>query len=1452
MYLKKKKGFSYMEVIFIIVVLGILTTIAFTYYKGFKPNAELSAKQLEASTITNAISEYIQMYGKAPTAVNSVDYSVKPALLDISKIRSDLSNNKITGNFYILGANNQIFYDYPPSYIKERFDKYQIDKGTQPFITGTKEIDVQKLYTQGYIDIAPITSFVINDDGTIKQIPLVNKVVATGSDTSLNGSTQPTTPIITASKSLPYYANDTILFTATSSYQKGAVTVVISGETANHKYSVGSHTVTAIATGDDGTISTVGTLTFNVINLNGAPNAPNVTITPYSATNTYLSTDVITFAATTTDPENDAVTFKWMGLSSTNKYVRGQHTVSVYAVDAVGNISTTTSVTFTVANSPPTILSVTPSITPIYFDQVVTFTATISDIDGDLSDYNIVSGQTPNNKYPVGQNTIQIVAKDSYGASSAVFNYTFTSFNKPISDPTIVMTPDSTTDIRTNTSISFASTGSVDPVGVGFQYKWTVDGGTLQTTVPNAKYSIGIHTVTVQAFGATGNMSGIVTKTFTVNNTLPTTPLLSMAPLANTDIRSYTNIVFLANGSTDIDPGDTVSYEWNTDNSGWGTTQPDGTFNVGNHIILVRAKDTNGGITPSVSISFMVNNTAPTKPSIVMSPDPITDIRSNTVITFTRMDSTDIDNDVLTYKWTIDGGTTTTTAPSGTYTVGNHTVTLLAIDSHGASSAVDTLNFTVNNTAPTDPKISVTPSITSDNRSYTIMTFTNSLSTDLDGDAITIEWNKDNSGWSTTKPNGTFSIGAHTVQLRATDSRGAKSNIDHVDFTINNTAPNQPTVSMTPPSNSDLRSNTNISFSANASDADGDTITIEWNPDNLGWTTTVPTNTYSIGNHVIRVRAKDPLNALSTENVISFTVNNTAPTQPTISMTPIGTSDLRSNTNITFQSTSTDVDNDAITYEWNVDNSIWTSTVPNGTYAVGDHTIQVRSKDVRGAYSLINSITFTINNTAPNQPILTMDASPDQIKSNTVITFTAISSDIDGDSVSYQWSKDGSIWSNTKPDGKFNIGGHSIQVRSFDSRGAFSVITELTFDVKNTAPTDPKIIMTPGQNATAETTIKFDTTSVTDIDGDSITINWSVDYGGWTSVKPDGLFTFGYHTIQVQATDSRGASSNIDQIRFYVTADTASISNFTNSQAVSTRYRNSYDPENTGVTMGQVIATNNITNLSYIVSAHPTDPSKLRVTLNSKLSLQVEDALSNTMVFYDKYNAVGTIVDTFFPSNPPTMASYPITSHGGSSANTASSGYAYDATTHMYQLWQSTIVPGSTMYWGSNNGGSFFTSITKFDNAQPDSGGGYAYIYGLVTGQRAPSTNYSKGTLVQSNIIAADGTYPNDGIHTDGYWYVKRVNSPLNYNLYNAHSFNINGVDINYTSYPQYDQVKQILNYDYTNYVIDIPKPADNIVTATITANGNVNDPSVNNFRLFTDTPYPTVTKTISVTFNPQ
>ncbi|MFJ7891285.1 Ig-like domain-containing protein [Lysinibacillus xylanilyticus] len=65
-------------------------------------------------------------------------------------------------------------------------------------------------------------------------------------------------------------------------------------------------------------------------------------------------------------------------------------------------------------------------------------------------------------------------------------------------------------------------------------------------------------------------------------------------------------------------------------------------------------------------------------------------------------------------------------------------------------------------------------------------------------------------------------------------------------------------------------------------------------------------------------------------------------------------------------------------------------------------------------------------------------------------------------------------------------------------------------------------------------------------------------------------------------------------------------------------------------------------------------------------------------------------------------------------------------------------------------------------------------------------TTYSKGALVQTNIAAEEGTYPVDGRHTDGYWYVKGakantaptvtlVSPSNNQTLYENDTINISG-----------------------------------------------------------------------------
>src|SRR5690606_23910968 len=118
---------------------------------------------------------------------------------------------------------------------------------------------------------------------------------------------------------------------------------------------------------------------------------------------------------------------------------------------------------------------------------------------------------------------------------------------------------------------------------------------------------------------------------------------------------------------------------------------------------------------------------------------------------------------------------------------------------------------------------------------------------------------------------------------------------------------------------------------------------------------------------------------------------------------------------------------------------------------------------------------------------------------------------------------------------------------------------------------------------------------------------------------------------------------------------------------------------------------------------------------------------------------------------------------GMSKSNTPDyySGYTFDRTQNKYTC---------TGSYGKRDGesgyrcvsGKLYYYLGYYDVSNPPSmiPKWDEYIY-------EPSKNTTvteKGSLTQSNIVAVDGTYPDDGVHTDGYWYVKKgltSNSPV-------------------------------------------------------------------------------------------
>ncbi|AEO93682.1 gp424 [Bacillus phage G] len=101
--------------------------------------------------------------------------------------------------------------------------------------------------------------------------------------------------------------------------------------------------------------------------------------------------------------------------------------------------------------------------------------------------------------------------------------------------------------------------------------------------------------------------------------------------------------------------------------------------------------------------------------------------------------------------------------------------------------------------------------------------------------------------------------------------------------------------------------------------------------------------------------------------------------------------------------------------------------------------------------------------------------------------------------------------------------------------------------------------------------------------------------------------------------------------------------------------------------------------------------------------------------------------------------------------------YSFNSTTGKFSLstdtWgqaEETIQVGQTCYGYASGELYEYTAIQS-----ASSGSVPISLYKKREIDTTTQTTYSKGALLQSNIVAEDGTYPVNGRHTDGYWYVR-------------------------------------------------------------------------------------------------
>jgi hypothetical protein len=679
--------------------------------------------------------------------------------------------------------------------------------------------------------------------------------------------------------------------------------------------------------------------------------------TPESETPTVNEGETLEFKHTSSDPDNDPLSYTWY-LDSTevaytqnwtyspDYYAAGHHNVTLAVSDGEFIVAKQWVVTVTNVNQAPVIDSWDPyenSMT-IFENESQTFSITYHDPDGDsltvqwfVDDILTATGDTFTFKATfddTGTYNITVLVTDlSLASTTHEWTLSVEHVNRP---PTIATyTPASLNpEVYEGASLEFTHTSS-DPDGDALYYSWLLD-DVLQATTQNWTYmpgydEAGFHNVTLIV--SDGQASARINWNVTVIdvNRSPSAPAIEISPSEpKTDDSLFCTIT---TPSVDAD-GDPVTYvyQWYRDDA----LQPELTTDTVPNQLTTKGEKWKCIVTPfdgkdygiPVEAEVTIQNSSPTIDTFAPTEaEPI--VNEGETLEFTQT-SSDLDNDPLFYTWLLDSVevayTQNWTYNPGFDAAGYHNATLAVSDGQLETTLQWNITVIDVNRPPTAPTIEITPTPT-----YTVDDLNCTIkyqSPDPDGDSIIYiyQWYKD----GILQPELTGNTVPNQLTNKTETWKCIVTPYDGKDYgpqaeaqaTILDSPPHIDTYTplVTSPS---VNEGKNLEFTQTSSDPDNDVLTYQWELDfvfqsaDQNWTYAPDYN--SAGTHNVTLVVSDGVSTVTHYWNVSVIDVNSAPIIQTYY--PETNPTIYEGQSQEFNVSSSDPDRDILTIEWWVNGS---------------------------------------------------------------------------------------------------------------------------------------------------------------------------------------------------------------------------------------------------------------------------------------------------------------------------------------------------------------------------------------------------------------------------------------------------------------------------------------------------------------------------------------------------